>query len=70
MSTIVAIATAPANGGIGIIRMSGKDCFEILNKIFSPINPQKIEEIQGYSMKYGFIKNCETGNKFTWWSSN
>ena len=63
MSTIVAIATAPANGGIGIIRMSGKDCFEILNKIFSPINPQKIEEIQGYSMKYGFIKNCETGEK-------
>ena len=34
MSTIAAISTAPANGGIGIIRMSGKKCFEILDKIF------------------------------------
>ena len=31
MDTIVAISTAPAVGGIGIIRMSGKNCFEILN---------------------------------------
>ena len=60
MSTIVAIATAPANGGIGIIRMSGKDCFEILNKIFKPINPQPIEEISGYTMKYGHVVNFST----------
>lgn len=60
MSTIAAIATAPANGGIGIIRMSGKDCFEILNKIFKPIHPQQIEEIPGYTMKYGYIINHET----------
>ena len=31
MSTIAAISTAPGNGGIGIIRMSGEKCFEILN---------------------------------------
>lgn len=36
MSTIVAISTSPGIGGIGIIRMSGEDCFEILNKIFVP----------------------------------
>ena len=30
MSTIVAISTAPGIGGIGIIRMSGKDCFKVL----------------------------------------
>ena len=30
MATIAAIATAPSNGGIGIIRMSGKKCFDIL----------------------------------------
>ncbi len=34
MSTIVAISTAPGIGGIGIIRMSGKDCFKVLDKIF------------------------------------
>ena len=60
MSTIAAIATATTNGGIGIIRMSGKECFTILEKIFKPINPQKIEEIAGYTMKYGYIINQET----------
>jgi len=42
-------------GGIGIIRMSGRDCFEVLNKIFVPKKPEKIENIKGYSIKYGFI---------------
>ena len=52
MSTIVAISTAPGVGGIGIIRMSGKECFNILNKIFVPkVN----SEIKGYSIKYGNI---------------
>ena len=34
METIAAISTAIGNGGIGIIRMSGKESFEILQKIF------------------------------------
>ena len=55
MSTIVAISTAPGIGGIGIIRMSGKECFEILNKIFIPIDKNKIEEVKGFRMKYGHI---------------
>lgn len=55
MSTIAAISTAPGNAGIGIIRMSGEDCFEILKKIFIPKNDG---EIKGYTMKYGnIIKN-------------
>ena len=56
MSTIVAISTATGNGGIGIIRMSGKQTFEILNKIFIPINKSK-DEIKGYTMKFGYIMN-------------
>ncbi len=52
MSTIVAISTAPGIGGIGIVRMSGKDCFMILNKIFKPINNSKEK---GYTIKYGKI---------------
>ena len=35
--------------------MSGKDCFTILDKIFVAKNPQKIEEIPGYTIKYGNI---------------
>ncbi len=63
MSTIAAIATALTNGGIGIIRMSGKDCFEILEKIFLPVHPQKIDEIPGYTMKYGYIVKLQTKEK-------
>lgn len=60
MSTIAAISTAPAIGGIGIVRMSGKDCFEVLEKIFKPKNPETIEKITGYRIKYGTIVNPET----------
>jgi len=57
MSTIVAISTAPGVGGIGIVRMSGKESFEILEKIFKPKNKEKIENIKGYTIKYGNIVN-------------
>lgn len=60
MSTIAAISTAPAIGGIGIVRMSGKNCFEVLEKIFKPKNPETIENITGYRIKYGTIVNPET----------
>ncbi len=55
MSTIVSIATAPGIGGIGIIRMSGEETFKVLNKIFIPKKIQPIEEIKGYTIKYGNI---------------
>lgn len=35
--------------------MSGDKCFEVLNKIFKPKKEEKIEDIKGYSIKYGFI---------------
>ena len=55
MSTIVAISTAPGVGGIGIVRMSGKESFAILEKIFKPKNKENIENIKGYTIKYGNI---------------
>lgn len=55
MSTIAAISTAPGIGGIGIIRMSGDKCFNVLEKIFKSKNPQSIDKIKGYTIKYGFI---------------
>ena len=62
-TTIAAISTAPTNGGIGIIRMSGKNCFTILEKIFIPKQKQKIEDIPGYSMKYGYVIDYQTKEK-------
>ncbi len=37
--------------------MSGKNCFKILDKIFVQKNKKDIEEIPGYTIKYGHIKN-------------
>ncbi len=54
-NTIAAISTAPGIGGIGIIRISGDECFYVLEKIFKQKNPQKIEEIKGYTIKFGNI---------------
>ena len=59
MSTIASISTAPGIGGIGIIRMSGEETFEIIEKIFKPKTHQKIEEIKGYTIKYGHIVENE-----------
>ncbi len=35
--------------------MSGENCFDVLEKIFVPKKKQSIEEIKGYTMKYGHI---------------
>ena len=48
--TIVAISTGLTNSGIGIIRMSGKNAFKILDKIFIPKNKNK-EIIGGIVLK-------------------
>ncbi|MFR8144194.1 MAG: tRNA uridine-5-carboxymethylaminomethyl(34) synthesis GTPase MnmE [Clostridia bacterium] len=65
METIAAISTATGNGGIGIIRISGDKTFSIISKIFQLKSNKKIKigEIQGYTMKYGYIINPKTGEK-------
>ena len=63
METIAAISTAMGNGGIGIIRMSGKETFNILQKMFVNNKKEKIniDDIKGYTMQYGFIINSSNG---------
>jgi len=58
METIAAISTAPGVGGIGIIRMSGPKCFEILDKVFEKKNKTE-KEVKGYTIKYGYIVDKE-----------
>ena len=40
--------------------MSGENCFDILNKIFIPKNNKNINDIKGYSIKYGSIVENDT----------
>ena len=59
MATIVAISTAPGIGGIGIIRMSGKESFDILDKIFKTKSGKSIVPVAN-AIKYGYIVNPQT----------
>lgn len=61
MGTIAAISTAPGVGGIGIIRMSGENCFQILDKIFKKKNKEEAE-VNGYTIRYGYIIDKENNN--------
>ena len=65
METIAAISTAIGNGGIGIIRMSGKESFKILEKIFKNNKGEKLDlnRIKGYTIQYGTIVDSETNEK-------
>jgi tRNA modification GTPase TrmE len=60
MRTIAAISTSPGIGGIGIVRISGQNCFNIVEKIFKPKNYQHIDNINPYTIKYGFIVDSKT----------
>ena len=57
MSTIAAISTPIGQGGIGIIRISGKNSIEIINKIFK--SKRKQEDFKSYTMRYGHIYDDE-----------
>ncbi|MBR5316594.1 MAG: tRNA uridine-5-carboxymethylaminomethyl(34) synthesis GTPase MnmE [Lachnospiraceae bacterium] len=54
--TIAAIATAMTSSGIGIIRISGDDAFQIAESIFEPKKKnKKISEQDTYTIHYGNI---------------
>lgn len=57
--TIAAISTATGEAGIGIVRMSGKDSFEIGNKIFRGMNSKEVTIKDNRKMKYGHIYDGE-----------
>ena len=52
--TIAAISTAYGEGGIGVIRVSGEEAFDIVGKLFSG-------EIRPRMMEYGHIVDDQTG---------
>lgn len=57
--TITAVATAPGEAGIGIVRISGKNSLEIANKIFTPhIQGKKLAE-NSRRLIYGMIYDGE-----------
>lgn len=54
-TTIAAIATPNAPGGIGIVRISGKNAVEIAAKIFRPVSGRPLTESKGYCAHFGGV---------------
>ena len=58
--TIAAVATAMSPSGIGIIRLSGDESLEIIDKIYrSKMNKKKISECKSHTIHYGYIYDGE-----------
>lgn len=55
--TISAISTGSGAGGIGIVRLSGKDAVEVAGKIFFAKNGKCVSELKSHSVTYGEIRN-------------
>lgn len=59
--TIAAISTPLGEGGIGIVRLSGKDALPIVEKLFSSPKGRKLQESGSHTLTHGFISNPLTG---------
>lgn len=59
--TIAAISTPLGEGGIGIIRLSGKDAIPIADKIFCSIKNKSLKDSSSYKLFYGHIIEPATG---------
>lgn len=57
MSTIAAISTGKAPGGIGVVRISGENAINIADSIFSSMSGRRIADISGYTALYGRAKD-------------
>ena len=57
--TIAAIATSMSNSGIGIVRISGDEAFNIIEKIYQSKNGKKLSEQKSHTIHYGYILDME-----------
>lgn len=60
LSSIAAISTPLGTGGVGIIRISGKNATEIADRIFVSVNGIKLSSSKGYRAYFGRIFDGET----------
>ncbi|MBR1822798.1 MAG: tRNA uridine-5-carboxymethylaminomethyl(34) synthesis GTPase MnmE [Ruminococcus sp.] len=53
MSTIAAVSTPNAVGGIAVIRISGDKALDIAAKVFTPVGGRAVADMNGYTCAYG-----------------
>ena len=59
MSTIAAIATPNAAGGIGIVRLSGEDAIRIAGECFRAYSGKPASDLKGYTAAYGEVFDAD-----------
>ncbi len=55
MTTIAAISTPNAAGGIGIVRISGENAFTVADACFRAVSKKKLFTMKGYTAAYGTV---------------
>lgn len=58
LSTVAAISTPNAPGGIAVIRISGEKAIEVAGQIFTPYSGKAPDEMSGYTCAYGIAHDC------------
>lgn len=62
MSTVCAVSTPLAEGGISVIRISGEKALEVAERVFAPFSAfGSVREMKGYTCAYGRIIDPSTG---------
>ena len=61
-STIAAISTGQAPGGLGVIRVSGPEAFQVCERVFFSHFAKRLSEMPGYTAAYGEVRN-QAGEK-------
>ncbi len=59
--TICAVSTPAGEGGIGIIRISGKDAIKIASNVFVPRKKKRLESALTHTLHYGHIVDPSSG---------
>ncbi len=55
LDTICAVSTPPGEGGIGIVRVSGKDAITIASAVFKLKNGKKLSREDSHTLHYGHV---------------
>jgi tRNA modification GTPase len=61
--TIAAISTPPGEGGIGIVRISGKEAVTVADSIFSSPKNKRLKDAKSHTVIHGFIIDPATGGR-------
>lgn len=58
-TTIAAISTPLAVGGIGVVRLSGEQALSIAQRVFEPGAAKQVSQMAGYTAAYGHVRDSQ-----------